>query len=187
MPTQVQVSQLKSERKDTHSTITKMEDEIKSLRALLSHVLNTLSTTSARQSAAYHPLQTTSSFNEPDYNRLPMLSQHNRQNRPPSLNLSYGTISQDDTIGFSTETELIKPMNQQFNDIRKAEKLRYSQNNGKHEPAARQSSDPRDEYMDPNDQHDVRIVQMEKDEIGLRQELQHAIASKKQAENKILA
>lgn len=162
-----------------------MEDEIKSLRALLSHVLNTLSTTSARPSAAYHPLQSTNSFNESDYNRSP--SQHHRQSRPPSLNLSYGTISHDDTLGFSAESELIKPMNQQFNDIRKAEKLRYSQNNGKHESATRQNSDPRDEYIDATEQHDVRIIQMEKDEIGLRQELQHAIASKKQAENKILA
>lgn len=103
---------------------------------------------------------------------------HRLPNNRSSLNLNYGTISnhEDTDLGFPTEDDIILPMNQQFNDIRKAEKLKYSQSNGKH---SRES----DQDTQTTDGH---IVQMEKDTLELRRELQDALAGKKQAENKVL-
>lgn len=199
----MQINQLKSERKDTNAHISKMEDEIKSLRALLSHVLNTTNIP-----RPYHPLQHTASFNERDFARASMSPQPQQQPHRPShrqsLNLNYGTINHDDTLGFATEQDIIRPMHQQFNDIRKAEKLKYSQNNGKHvfgsaaavssenhqtRPASFGGAGDSTNYATQaeHEQNDGHIVQMEKDTLGLRRELQDALASKKSAESKILA
>lgn len=158
-----------------------MEDEIKSLRTLLTHFLQATAaanTPPRASSSGYnnHPLQNSQSFNERDYSGG--RSTTNRSVNRSNLNLNYGTISnhEDAELGFPTEDDIILPMNQQFNDIRKAEKLKYSQSNGKH---SRES----DHDASTSDGH---IVQMEKDTLELRRELQDALAGKKQAENKVL-
>lgn len=158
-----------------------MEDEIKSLRTLLTHFLQA-TTSSANtpprpsSSGYHHPLQNSQSFNERDYSG----GRPNRTANRSTLNLHYGTISnhEDTDLGFPTEDDIILPMNQQFNDIRKAEKLKYSQSNGKH---SRESSEHHEATTS-----DGHIVQMEKDTLELRRELQDALAGKKQAENKVL-
>lgn len=206
---QNQLNQHKSERQTTNSAMVKLEEEVKSLRQLLSHVFATMSVNAQATGHSYvpsqssHPLQHSQSLKEQrDYQKFVAEQQFGGGNRSSSrqlLNLSYGTINHDDTaVTFATEGDLIKPMPQQFNDIRKAEKMRYShqqqqQNNGKHESVQTIRSsigpaDHRDEVINNTEQqHDVRMVQKEKDEVELRQELQHAIASKKHAENKVLA
>lgn len=190
-----------------------MEDEIKTLRSYITHALNTLppprSSSNAyhhhhQQAAAAQQIHQTNSFNERDFGRPGTLPRHNRQN----LNLNYGIINQDET--FPTENDLVRPMNQEFKDIRKAEKLKYTQNtNGKlssyvslspsstdqqfvnntsavNSRASSFSTD-QNEYGTPAEHEDGHIVQMEKDTLELRRELQDALASKKHAENKIQA
>lgn len=158
-----------------------MEDEIKSLRALLTHFLQATAASQspprASSSGYNHPLQNSQSFNERDYSGGRQTA--NRLAHRSSLNINYGTISNHDDVdlGFPTEDDIILPMNQQFNDIRKAEKLKYSQSNGKH------SRESVDHDAPTSDGH---IVQMEKDTLELRRELQDALAGKKQAENKVL-
>lgn len=193
-----------------------MEDEIKTLRSYITHAFNS----GARSSNTYHqPIQQTGSFNERDYSRggavhhqqpAPSQHRHNRQN----LNLNYGVINQDES--FPTENDLVRPMNQHFNDIRKAEKLTNSNgklnsyvssptstensnqqfvNNNQNNISSVANSSSRassfsaeqSDYGTPAEHEDGHIVQMEKDTLELRRELQDALASKKHAENKIQA
>lgn len=158
-----------------------MEDEIKSLRTLLTHVLHASANSSPPRppSTAYQlPLQSSQSFNE----RGDYAGGGRQRNRNNTLNLNYGTISNsDDTeLAFATEEDIIiRPMNQHFNDIRKAEK-KYPQVNGKHRDSTANN-------VDHEPTSDGHIVQMEMDTLELRRELQDALAGKMQAENKILA
>lgn len=136
------------------------------------------------QPISYHP-QTNSIIDRdthrPHRNHVIDQLRRNRQ----SLNINYGTINQEDSLDFNAEGEILRPMNQQFNDIRKAEKIKYVQSNG---CSSSFGVIDHNNYTTPeNEQNDGQLVQMEKDTLDLRRELQDTIASKKQADNRILA
>lgn len=181
-----------------------MEEEIKSLRTLLSHVLNT-----STRSPPFNP--THNSSTNRDYSNTSRQSNHrnatetNRQKRT-SLNLNYGGI--DETNDFPVE--MLMHINQpQYNDLRKSDQNQFVQHNGRqygmisgengscisnnrtidsnssHLYTQQQQQQQRESS---NEQHnDDNIVQMEKETLELRRELQETIANQKRAEKKAQA
>lgn len=115
---------------------------------------------------------------------------NDRQKRH-SMSLHYGTINQEDGILssplFHNDVDHVQhSMQKQFNELLKNDELKYNVNggasgdgyaknkiqNGHHSPSAR-------------DVNDGQLLQMERDNLELRRELQDAVANKKHADNKI--
>lgn len=167
--------------------VSKLEDEIKSLRSLLSHSLNF-----GRSNQMMTP---TNAFNN-DRSFLrttPGLrnSPGDRQKRH-SFSLNYGTINQEDGILnsplFHNETDILQPMQDQFNELLKGEKLKYGINGESTDDGHVKNKVPNGHYTSSeSDGNDVQLLQMEKDNLELRRELQDALANKKHADNKIQA
>lgn len=185
---QVQVNQLKNERVETKNHVSRLEDEVKSLRALLSHTINY---NSNRTNPVIHAASATTFGNvERGFIRHqtpPNLRQSNsssnsngdRQKRH-SLNLNYGTIHQDDGGSngpiFHNEADILQPMQEQFEEL-----LRNENGHSK-------SKLPNGHYSTTDGElTDMQLLQMEKDNLELRRELQDAIANRKHADNKIHA
>lgn len=108
-----------------------------------------------------------------------------------SLCLNYGTVHQDDTIllnginesAFTNESVIDQD---QFNELLKAEQMKYMNGDVNGIDGARQNTN--EIYVNGGDENDVgngTLVQMEKDNLDLRRELQDALATKKQADKKI--
>lgn len=110
-----------------------------------------------------------------------------------SLNLNYGTMHQDDAILLNGITESVfnndSVINQdQFNELLKAEQMKYVNGDGVNVNGigdARQNTNEIYVNGDDNDVGNGTLVQMEKDNLDLRRELQDALANKKHADKKI--
>lgn len=151
--------------------ISKLEDEVKTMKSIVSHLLNfgghSNSSTSFNQSNQSTPL------NAPDRNFLrqnstnrPSLSPNDSQKRR-SFPVKY---NQDD------DTDLLRPTQL---ELLKEDNLNFNRNN-----IAQHSKD--DIYENTaNDIHDPNIVQMEKDNLELRRELEDVRATNKQADKRI--
>lgn len=108
-----------------------------------------------------------------------------------SLSLNYGTMHQDDAIllngisesMFNNESVVIDP--DQFNELLKEEQMKYANGDGNGIGDTRQNIN--DIYVngDDADVGNGTLVQMEKDNLDLRRELQDALANRKQADKKI--
>lgn len=154
---QIQINQMKAERLETKAQVTKLEEEVQSLRKLMSHMMNFgTSNTSLNMACQSSPIHSTDN----NSNRLNASNQNRR-----SLCINYGTIKDE-------KLDQIRPMQQQFNDLLKEDNFNHHNNS--------------DQYSNTdNENHDMTIVQMEKDNIDLRRELQDTRASKKHADKKI--
>lgn len=181
------MNQLKTERVETKNHVTKLEDEIKSLRSLLSHTLNFGRT---------NPVITPSNSFSTDRNFMRQTSNLRNTNgdrqKRHSFSLNYGTINQDDggLNGplFHSETDILQPMQEQLNELIKGEKLKYGINGAATDDTHSKNKLQNGHY--PSDDgvvNDLQLLQMEKDNLELRRELQDAIANKKHADNKIHA
>lgn len=106
-----------------------------------------------------------------------------------SLSLNFGTMHQDDAILLNGISEsvfnesVIDP--DQFNELLKEEQMKYANGDGNGIGDARQNTN--DIYVngDDADAGNGTLVQMEKDNLDLRRELQDALANRKQADKKI--
>lgn len=157
--------------------VTKLEDEVKMLKSLVSHFLSfgghSNSNTPFNQSNQSTPL------NAPDRN-FHRQNSANRSSISPSdsqkrrsFPLKYGTINQED------DNDLLRPIQQQFNELLKEDNLNLNRNN-----IVQHAKD--EIYVNlTNENNDCTIVQMEKDNLELRRELEDARASNKQADKKI--
>lgn len=112
-----------------------------------------------------------------------------------SLCLNYGTINQEDSCGavnsiargsiYPVENDILQPMQDQLNEILKAEQIKYTNNNGIAESLHDAQTQNGFFAAAETDLNDDAIVQMEKDNLDLRRELQDALTNKKQADMKI--
>lgn len=167
--------------------VSKLEDEIKSLRSLLSHSLNFGRTNQM--------LTATNTFN---HDRGFLRASPGLRNSPSdkqkrhSFSLNYGTINQEEaglnSPLFHNETDILQPMQDQFNELLKGEKLKYGLKGGKTDDMHGTNKLQNGHYISSdNDGNDGQLLQMEKDNLELRRELQDALANKKHADNKIQA
>ncbi|XP_031631656.1 myb-like protein D isoform X2 [Contarinia nasturtii] len=174
----IQVNQLKSEKFEMKNQVSKLEDEVKTLKSIVSHLLNYNG--NSNSSTPYNQSNQSTPFNVVDRNFLrqnsstrPSLSPSDAQKRrsfPQKFN-------QDD------DTELLRPIQQQFNELLKEDNLNFGRNN-----IAQQQQHPNDGiYANAtnNESHESNFVQIEKDNLELRRELEDARASNKQADKKI--
>lgn len=147
-----QMLQFKVYKKETHMKISKLEDEVKHLKLLLGHSTN--------------PFVNTVNY---------------RQNRPQSvdgykmkrhsMNLSYGTVSQDNDFNYHS----LNDDNIKFNDNLSIGEGSPTRNHTIHEE------------IFPTTDNGGELGKLEQDKLELRRELQTALDSNKQAESRILA
>lgn len=110
-----------------------------------------------------------------------------------SLSLNYGTIHHDDggLNGplYHNESDILQPMQEQLNELIKGEQLKYGINGGMNEDSHAKNKLQNGHYPAPSAEevNDLQLLQMEKDNLELRRELQDAIANKKHSDNKIHA
>lgn len=174
---------MKTERNDNNIRLTKMEEEIKSLRALLSHVINTSSRASpfipAHNSSSNHDYTSRQQSNRSESSS----SRHKRS----SLNLNYGGI--DETNDYPVEMLMhIKPT-QYSNDPRNNGRSYTTENGSANQTMDSNTVPSHNVYATQaeNEQNDNHLVQMEKETLQLRRELQETIANQKRAEKKAQA
>lgn len=156
--------------------VSKLEDEVKTLKSIVSHLLNysgnSNSGTPYNQSNQSTPLNDRKFLRQNSSTR-PSLSPSDAQKRrsiPPKFN-------QDDDI------DLLRPIQQQFSELLKEDNLNFNRNI----IAQQQQHSNDDIYANAahNESQECNIVQMEKDNLELRRELEDARASNKQADKKI--
>lgn len=89
---------------------------------------------------------------------------------------------------FHNETDILQPMQEQFNELLKGEKLKYAANGAAIDEIHAKNKLQNGHYsVSDSEVNDGQLVQMEKDNLELRRELQDALANKKHADNKIYA
>lgn len=170
------MNQLKAEKFEMKNQVTKLEDEVKMLKNLVSHFLNI-----GHANPSASPLNQSSTLNaSTDRNFVRQNSTHrtpvpaNETQKHHSFSLKYGTLNQED------DNDPLRPIQQQFNELLKEDNHNFNRNN-----IAQHQNDDIYTTDAANDNHESTIVQMEKDNLELRRELQDARASNKQADKKI--
>lgn len=152
--------------------VSKLEDEVKSLKSLVSHFLNF---GHANSNVTCNQLNASErNFIRQNSSNRPSVSPSGSQKRR-SFPLKYGTVNQDEDNG-----DILRPMQQHFNELlNESDSQNFNRNH-----IAQHHKD--DSYASTtNDSHESTIVQMEKDNLELRRELQDARATNKQADKKI--
>lgn len=198
------MNQLKAERYETKGQIARLEEEVKSLRVLLMHALNVDRTN--QTSNPVHPPQLNKSLPMDRHVFLRQNSNASIRSTPQdrskrhSLNLNYGTVHQDDSALMNGFAETLFDNDSvidqdKFNELLKEEQMKYVNGNGaattttsvnSNGELARQSTNEIYVNGDDNDAlGNGALVQMEKDNLDLRRELQDALANKKHADKKI--
>lgn len=181
--------------------ISKLEDEVRMLKGLVSHVLNAQTLNSSQQQS-YTNMNSNSNNNNQtmplnviaDRNVLRPNSTSNRTSVSPSdsqkrqnanFPLKYGTINSES--GDATDQMQMHLLQQQFNELLKDDQFNFNRcNNNALAQQQQQYPNDIDVYTDgATENHECTIVQMEKDNLELRRELQDARASNKQADKKI--
>lgn len=160
---------MRAERNENNARLLKMEDEIKSLRSALSHVLNG----GSRQNVAY--THNSPSFNEREFSHSSIRSGERHARR--YLNIDHPVVPTNDN-------DILSPLNPLPHESRSADKLQYVPGylenlhlNGHANGGA---------YGAPESEaNDSDIMQMEKETLKLRQELQDLKDSKQKADSKI--
>lgn len=154
--------------------ISKLDDEVKTMKNIVSHLLNfgghSNSSIPFNQPNQPTPLNASDrSFLRQNSSNRTSISPNDSQKRR-SFPVKY---NQDDDM------DLLRPTQQQFNELLKEDNLNFNRNN-----IAQHSKD--DIYANTaNDTNDPNIVQMEKDNLELRRELEDARATNKQADKRI--
>lgn len=164
---QIQINQLKTDRLETKAHVLKLEEEVKALKTLCSHLMNV--GPANRSSSMNIGTQSTPTIASDNIiNRQISTSNHLPKQKRRSLCLNYENVIPD------FNNDMLRPMQQKFNDMLiKDENTNFNRS-------------PNDQYANAeNENHDITIIQMEKDNIDLRRELQDTRASKKQADKKI--
>lgn len=152
---------------ETRAHVSKLEEEVKTLKTLCSHLMNVgPANHSQSMNVGTQPAPTNASDNI--INRQNSTSNHLSKQKRRSLCLNYENVMPD------FDNDMLRPMQQKFNDMLiKDENTNFDRSHN-------------DQYANAeNENHDITIIQMEKDNLDLRRELQDTRASKKQAEKKI--
>lgn len=161
---QIQFNVMRAERNETNARILKMEDEIKSLRSVLSHVLNN----GGRPNVAY-PLNSTS-FSEREFSHSSARSAGERNSRR-YLNNDNPTIP--------NENDILLP-----HENRGSDKIQYVP--GYLDNLHLNGHGNGGVYTPENEANNSDIMQMEKETLKLRMELQDLMDSKLKADSKIM-
>ncbi|KAJ6637233.1 hypothetical protein Bhyg_09963 [Pseudolycoriella hygida] len=164
----IQFNIIRAERSETNARILKMEDEIKSLRSVLSHVLNN----GPRPNVGYP-------INSPTFNDREFAHSSTRHSRR-FLNLDYATVN--DNTPIPNENEFLLPLNPLTHENRGSDKVQYGYGDGVHVNGHANGVYAATE----NEANDSDIMQMEKETLKLRKELQDLMDSKQKADSKIV-
>lgn len=177
---------MKAEKYETKGQMTRLDEEVKSLRALLMHALNYERTNSTPVPNKAMPNDRHVFLRQNSGSSVRSTPQD--RSKRHSICLNYGTMHQDDPVLLNGIAEsLCNNENvidrEQFNELLKEEQMKYVNGDGNGD--GRQN--PNEIYVngDDNDVGNGTLVQMEKDNLDLRRELQDALATKKQADKKI--
>lgn len=198
------VQQLRKEKHETTQRMTEMELELKTLK-LVFNAQSQLIGSHAGGHLYMPPTVKQSESNDGLGERLERFSNNNSSSnsrnqvrRRNSLNLKFGTVTENH------EEHFVEPLSEEISSISNGSKVgdyelmdqlcqKYAvpnlllvntstPNNG---PAYNREEDTR--IQNAASQSDHVVMQMEKDTLDLRRELQDAVAGKKKAENRILA
>lgn len=180
--------------------ISKLEDEVRMLKGMVSHFHNNMGhgqTVGSNQQTYTNSNQTMPLNVMADRSLLLPNSTSNRTSVSPSdsqkrqhannFPLKYGTINSE-CIDAADPMQLIQ---QQFNELLKEDHFNFNRCNSTNNSTGiiqqpQQYPNDIDGYANvATENHDCTIVQMEKDNLELRRELQDARASNKQADKKI--
>ncbi|XP_037922985.1 bromodomain and WD repeat-containing DDB_G0285837 isoform X2 [Hermetia illucens] len=181
-----QIQHLRSDRKESNKRIAQLETENRYIRSILSSVVNN------RTSEIIHENE----FVRSTPIRKNVMETPRQKSQRHSLNLNYGTINYED--GFSTMPTNAAPKSVSLDAIKldqiKSQLDRQNshsstlesqqQNGGTFRPENAYHSSSSHDGGAGDGEH---LLQIQNDTIDLRRELQDAIASKKQAENRIIA
>lgn len=175
--------------------ISKLDDEVRMLKSLLSHFLNTQQqqpyTSATNNNNQTMPLNVIADRNVMRPNSTPSrtsVSPSDSQKRQPAnFPQKFSTINSENVGNVADPMQL---MQQQFNELLKEEHVNRCNNNANNNNnlaiVQQPYSNDIDDYATAaTENHECTIVQMEKDNIELRRELQDARASNKQADKKI--
>lgn len=163
---------MRAERNDTNARILKMEDEIKSLRSVVSHVLNN----AARQNVPY-PMNSPT-FNEREFSHSSARSGDRHPRR--CLNINYGTVNNDSA---ANDNEMLAAMNPLPHENRSSDKIQYGPG---YLDNVHLNGHVNGMYNAPENESNSDIMQMEKETLKLRKELQDLMDSKQKADSKII-
>lgn len=191
---QIQINQLKAEKYETKGQLTRLEEEVKSLRAQLMHALNydRPSSTPVIPSVLNKSATTDRHVFLRQNSGTSVRSTPQDRSKRHSLSLNYGTMHQDEPIMLNGISESMFNSDSiidqdQFNELLKEEQMKFANGDGAVNGIddARQNTNEIYVNGDDNDVGNGTLVQMEKDNLDLRRELQDALANKKQADKKI--
>lgn len=197
----LQIQQMKYESKQTMERFSHLEDEIKSLKLLLSHAIN-----SNLLQQQHHQNVTI----ERDVMKSPSvrINDNSNKSRRNSLNLNYAAVlSNNNDFNSLDDIDEVKlnPTNVYgvlYTDDNKHHKLTIpnvnNSNNGKkfisspqhnnnNKKIMRSSIHGEDIAEQRQNEGDEQLMQLEKDTLELRRELQDAVAGRKHAENRIMS
>lgn len=164
---QIQINQLKADRLDTRAHVSKLEEEVHTLKTLCSHLMN-VGPANHSSSMNIGTQSTPTIGSENIIHRQNSTSNHLSKQKRRSLCLNYENVIPD------FNSDMLRPMQQKFNDmlVKDANTNFNRSHNNQYANAE-------------NENNDITIIQMEKDNLDLRRELQDTRASKKQADKKI--
>lgn len=177
----LQVHNLKSERKEYNQKFMQMDTEMKTLKSLMAQTINF-----ARMNSAMHtqPYQT----QEPP-NRQTIRTSVAPPAKRNNLNLSYGVVNHEDGIHLQTVKENETSRNHNNSSINNNHRDELSPNSsapqGYQEEQLYASPEQRTSSSNVSFGSDGQLVQLEKDNLALRRELQSARASSSSSESRI--
>lgn len=177
----LQVHQLKSERKESNQKLIQMDTEIKTLKSLLTQTINFSRMNASMQQ--HQPFQ-----NDFINRQQPIPRTPSKRN---NVNLNYGTVQHEDGIHLHTVKENEMNLNNSGNNnnisgnseiTSQGSPVNYGyQNDSKYSSPDQKSS------SNKSFGSDGQLLQLEKDNLALRRELQNARASSSNSENRIKA
>lgn len=174
-----QIQHLRSDRKEANKRIAQLEAENKYIRSILASVLNNRTTEIIHENELFRstPVRKTA----PEGQKI----------KRNSLSLNYGVINHEESfipvVGPDRSTLQKSPS---MDAIKLGEQANSNRRNVYASPeshAYRLDNAYNSSIVEKQPNSDEHLLQMEKDTLDLRRELQEALASKKQAENRIIA
>lgn len=158
---------MKVDRLETRAHVSKLEEEVQTLKTLCSHLMN-VEQANHSTSMNIGTQSTPTNASDTIINRYNSTSNHLSKQKRHSLCLNYENMVPD------LNNDMLRPMQQKFNDMLiKDENTNFNRSHN-------------DQYANAeNENHDLTIIQMEKDNLDLRRELQDTRDSKKQADKRI--
>lgn len=181
-----QIQHLRSDKKESNKRITQLETENKYIRSILASVLNNRTTEIIHENEILRSTPIRKNF-----------ADISRQKRN-SFNLNYGTINYEDSLTSGHDRNTLQKSSS-------LDAMKHDRRSSAYGGGGGSTGTPSDNIQTPPQNGNIRmdnnlyamgqndssdgdhLMEMEKNTLDLRRELQEALASKKQADNRIIA